>query len=80
MLDARKQVDLIRLLGSNQNLLRLVSFFRWEYTVGFSSRDGQRARDSCKLVLINKGWVSYIANLDPILVVADNILEVGKFG
>lgn len=77
VLDAAEKVDLVRLADLLQNLLGLVALFGWEDLVRLRGGDGQGAGDGSELVLIDKGRVSDVADLDAVLVVADDVLEEG---
>lgn len=72
--DARVQVNLVWLLGLEQNLLGLVTLVSREDAVRFSSSNGQRTRNGCKLIFFDKAGVSNVANVDAVFVVANNIL------
>lgn len=75
VIDAREQVDLVRLLGLEENLLGPVALFRWEDGVRLRGGDRQRSGDGSQLVLLDKGWMCDEADVDSILVMPDNILS-----
>lgn len=77
VLDVGEEVDLPRLLGFDQNLFRLVTLLCREDGINFSSGDGQRARDSGKLLIVDERWVRAVSNVDTILEVADKVLSLG---
>jgi hypothetical protein len=71
---AAKQVDLVRLTDLPQDLLGLVALLCWKDGVRLGGGDGQRAGNGSQLVLLDKGGVGDVADLDAVLVVADNVL------
>lgn len=74
MLGSRKQVNLVRLLGLGEDLFRLVALLSWEDGVRLGGGDGQGATDGGQFILFDKGRVGAVADVDTILVVADDIL------
>lgn len=72
-----EQVDLVRLPDLPQDLLGLVTLLGREDLVRLGGGDGKRAGDGSQLVIVDKGGVSEVADLDAVLVVADNVLETG---
>lgn len=75
-----EQVNLIRLPDLLQDLLGLVALLGWEDGVRLRGGDGQWAGDGSQLVLIDKGGVSDVADLDAVLVVADDVLNRRRSG
>lgn len=73
-----EQVDLVGLSDLPQDLLGLVTLLGWEDLVRLGGGDGKRAGDGSQLVLVDKGGVGDIADLDAVLVVADDVLETGQ--
>lgn len=77
VLDARVQVDLVCQAGLLQNLLGLVTLLGGEDAVGFGGGDGEGAGDGGELILVDEAGVGREADLDAVLVVADNVLSSG---
>lgn len=75
--DAAVQVDLVGLADLGEDLLGLVALLGGEDLVGLSGGNGQGARNSGELVLLDERGVGNVADLDAILVVADDILLGG---
>lgn len=74
MRNARVQVDLEGLARLDENLLRLVALLSREDGVSLGCGNGQRAGEGGKLILLDVGGVSDVADLDAALVVTDNVL------
>jgi hypothetical protein len=74
VLDARVQVDLVRVARLLEDLLGLVALLGGEDGVGLGGRDGEGARDGGQLVLVDEGGVRDVSDVDAVLVVADNVL------
>lgn len=74
MLDARVQVDLVGQAGLLEDLLGLVALLVGEDLVRLGGGDGQRAGDGGQLFLVDEGGVRDVADVDAILVVANNVL------
>lgn len=74
--NARVEVDLVGLLGGNENLLGLVAALGREDGVGLGSSNGKRAGNGSKLVLLDKRGVGEEADVDAALVVADDVLRL----
>lgn len=75
--NARKQVDLIRLLCLDQNLLRLVTFFHRKYRINLRSCNGKRSRDSSKLILLYRGWMGDVTAINStFLQIANDVLRL----
>ncbi|KAH8716005.1 hypothetical protein HC256_004793 [Beauveria bassiana] len=72
VLGSGKEVDLVRLPGLGKNLLRLVALVRRENGVGLGGGYGKGAGDGGELVLVDKRRVRRVADLDTVLVVADD--------
>jgi len=72
--DAREEVDLVGQAELLENDLGPVALLGREDGVGLGGRDGQRARDALELSLVDKRGMGKVANLDPALVVAGNVL------
>lgn len=75
---AAVQVNLVRLPDLPQDLLGLVALLRWEDRVRLRGGDGQWPGDGSQLILIDEGGMSDVADLDAVLVVADNVLDGGS--
>ena len=45
--------------------------------INFGGRDGQRARDSGELLIVDERWMRAVSNVDTILEVADKVLGLG---
>lgn len=71
---AGEEVDLVRLLGLDENLLRLVALLGREDGVGFGGGNGKGAGDAGELLLLDKRRVGGVADIDAVLVVADDVL------
>lgn len=69
-----EEVDLVGLLGLGENLLRLVALLGREDGVGLGGGNGKGAGDGCELFLLDKRRVGGVADLDAVLVVADDVL------
>jgi hypothetical protein len=52
--DTAVQIDLIRLLGLNEDLLGLVAFLGGEDLVGFCGCDGERAGNCCEFRFVDE--------------------------
>jgi hypothetical protein len=52
--DTTVKVDLVGLLGFDQNFFRLVTLLGGEDLVGLGGRDGERSFDSSELVFLNE--------------------------
>lgn len=74
VLGAGEEVDLVRLLGLDENLLGLVALLGGENAVRLGGGNGQRAGDGGELILVDKGRVCAVADVDSVLVVADDVL------
>lgn len=74
MLGAGVQRHLVGLLGGRQDLLRLVALLDGEDLVHLGGRDGQRAADGRELLLRDEAGVGDEADVDAVLVVADDVL------
>jgi hypothetical protein len=74
VLDVRVQVDLERLAGLDEDLLRAVSQLGGENVIDLGGGDGERSLDGPELVLLDERGVGDVADLDTLLVVADNVL------
>lgn len=70
-----EKVNLVRLPDLAQDLLRLLAQLSREDGVGLRRGDGQWAGDGSQLVVIDKGGMGDVADLDAVLVVADNVLD-----
>lgn len=68
-------MNLMRLLDFPQNIFRLMTLDNRKDAVSPGSRDGQRTSDGSEFGLIDKGWMSYIADIDSALVVSNDILR-----
>lgn len=75
VLDLRVQVDLVGVAGFLENLLGPVALLGGEDGVGLGGGDGQRPGDGRELVLVDEGRVREISDIDPILVVPDDVLD-----
>lgn len=71
------QVDLVGLAGLDENLFGLVALLGWEDGVGLGRSNGQRPRDGGELILLDKRRVGDVADVDAVLVVADDVLQSG---
>jgi hypothetical protein len=72
--DAGVEVDLVGVAGFLENLFGLVALLGREDLVGLGGGDGERAGDGRELVLLDEGRVGDVADVDAVLVVADDIL------
>lgn len=72
--------DLVGQAGLLEDLLGLVALVGGEDLVGFGGGDGQGAGDGGELVLINKGRMGHVADVDSVLVVAGDVLERNPAG
>lgn len=75
-----EQVNLVRLPDLAQDLLGLLAQLSREDGVRLRRGDGQWAGDGSQLVVIDKGGMSDVADLDAVLVVADNVLDRRRSG
>lgn len=75
--DAAVEVDLVGLAGLLQDLLGLVALVGGEDLVRLGGGDGQGPGDGGQLLLLDEGRVGQVADLDAVLVVADDVLRVG---
>ena len=78
VLDSRVQVDLVREAGVFEDLLGLVALLVGEDVVNLRGSDGQGTGDGCELVLADERRVRDKADVDAVLVVADEVLEEGE--
>lgn len=62
--DAAVQVDLVRLLRREQDLLGPVALLRWEDLVCFRGGDGERAGDGGQLGFLDEGGVRDVPDVD----------------
>ncbi len=76
VLDLRVEVDLVGLADLLEDLLGAVALLGGEDGVGLGGRDGQWARDGLELVLVDERGVGDVADVDAVLVVADDVLRV----
>lgn len=74
VLDAGVQVDLVGQASLLQDLLGLVAQRGREDTVGLGGSDGKGAVDGGELVLVDEAGVGDEADLDAVLVVANDVL------
>lgn len=74
MRDAREEVDLVGLAGLAEDLLGAVALVGGEDLVRLGGGDGERAGDGGQLVLLDEGRVGDEADVDAVLVVADDVL------
>lgn len=74
MLDLREEVDLVWLASLLEDHLGPVALLGGEDAVGLGGRNGQRARDGCELLLVDKGRVGDVTGGDTVLVVPDDVL------
>lgn len=54
MNNATVQVDLVRLLGFNQDFLRLVTLLGGENLIGFGGSDGERSFDGTEFIFLDE--------------------------
>lgn len=73
--DTTVEVDLVGLAGLEEDLLGLVALLGGEDGVGLGGGDGQGPGNGSQLVLVDERGVGDVADLDAVLVVADNVLE-----
>jgi hypothetical protein len=71
------QINLIRLLRLNKDLLRFVAFLGRENLVRFCGRDGERARDGSEFGFLDEGGVRDETHIDafPFRQVADGVFS-----
>ena len=74
VLNVRVQVDLERLASLDQNLLGAVSLLGGEDAVGLRRCDGQGSPDGSEFIFLDERGVGDVADLDALLVVANNVL------
>lgn len=74
--DARVQVDLERLAGLDENLLRLVALLSREDLVCLGGGNGQGTSDGGQLILFHHGGMGDKADFDAVLVVANDVLPI----
>lgn len=79
VLDAGEQVDLVRQPGLLEDHLGPVALLRGEDGVRLGGGDGERARDGGELGLRDEGGVRCEADVDAVLVVADEVLQTVSF-
>lgn len=72
--NAGEQVDLEGLARLDEDLLGSVAELGGENTVGLRGGDGERAADGGKLVLLDERGVGDVADVDALLIVANNVL------
>lgn len=78
VLNTRVEVNLVRLASLLQNLLGLVALLGREDAIGLGGGDGEGSGDGGELLLVNEARMGNEANLDAVLVVADNVLSAQK--
>ena len=64
MLNARIEVDLVWLANLLQDLLGTMPFFYWEDMIRLGSADSVWAFDGFELVLLNKGGMCTVSDID----------------
>jgi len=73
--DLGVEVDLVGLADLLEDLLGAVALLGGEDGVGLGGRDGQGACDGLELVLLDERGVGDVADVDAVLVVADDVLQ-----
>jgi hypothetical protein len=74
VLNVRVKVDLERFASLDKNLLGAVSLLGGENAVGLRRCDGQGSFNGSEFIFLDERGVSDIADLDALLVVANNVL------
>lgn len=78
MLDTRVQVDLVGLSNLLEDLLAAVALVAGEDGIGLGGGDRQRSLETAELVLVNKGGVGHITDLDAVRKMACDVLRREK--
>lgn len=80
VLNVRVKVDLERLASLDENLLGAVSLLGGENAVGLRRCDGQGSLDGSEFIFLYERGVGDVADLDALLVVANNVLFLLAIG